>query len=349
MGAGPSLGAGVVLTEGGAHTRRVMYVDRPPFWAHDGGGAARLSASVPASAVGAVSLQEGADGGPAIPLRSADRMVLLMEALVDFLEAVDGNLHHRSVEPDRRSPHAVLDSLPCRISEGGESEKECNICLSQFQGGDNVRILPCRHEFHATCIDKWLLEVQRTCPCCRFDICSTDPDAEPKTPEEEASERVLRADSARQNLVADLRRTAVAEAARAAATRNAMRDADVIAEPAQQGQAMSSDHRQSLASEQAQSRGRPTAGAAHSSVLSEHALGLDAGADDEAGVAFPPSPSSRPAGFGSRLCFRAQLPTLCAKSATACCLHPSRAPDHARPHTHTHTHTHTPARERMRI
>ena len=233
-------------------------------------------------------------------------MVLLMEALVDFLEAVDGNLHHRSVEPDRRSPHAVLDSLPCRLSEGGESEKECNICLSQFQGGENVRILPCRHEFHATCIDKWLLEVQRTCPCCRFDICSTDPDAEPKTPEEEASERVLRADSARQNLVADLRRTAVAEAARAAATRNAMRDADVIAVPAQQGQAMS-----------------------------------DLGVDDEAGVAFPPSPSSRPAGFGSRLCFRAQLPTLCAKSATACCLHPFRAPDHARLHTHTHTHTHT--------
>ena len=282
-----------------------------------------------------MNLQEGADGGPAIPVRSAERMVLLMEALVDFLEAVDGNLQHRSVEPDRRSPHAVLGSLPCRISEGGESDKECNICLSQFQGGDNVRILPCRHEFHAGCIDKWLLEghVRRTCPCCRFDICSTDPDGEPKTPEEEASERVRRADSARQNLVADLHRTAVAEAARATAMRNAMRDADLNAVPAQQGQVMSSDHRPSLGSEQAQ-----------------HALGVEARADDEAGVAFPPSPSSRPAGFGSRLCFRAQLPTLCAKYATACCLHPSRAPDLARPHTHTrtHTHTHTPARQRTR-
>jgi len=99
-----------------------------------------------------------------------DRMVMLMEALVEFLEAVEGNLQHRDDTPDNRTPHAILDRLPCRFSAGGDSEKECYICLSIFEAGDVVRILPCAHEFHSRCIDKWLLDVHRTCPCCRLYI-----------------------------------------------------------------------------------------------------------------------------------------------------------------------------------
>lgn len=34
--------------------------------------------------------------------------------------------------------------------------KECQVCLSEFENNELLRILPCFHEFHAACIDRWL-------------------------------------------------------------------------------------------------------------------------------------------------------------------------------------------------
>ncbi|KAH9528994.1 E3 ubiquitin-protein ligase rnf38 [Dermatophagoides farinae] len=44
----------------------------------------------------------------------------------------------------------------------------CVICMCEFEAKQNLRVLPCHHEFHARCIDKWL-KTNRTCPICRRD------------------------------------------------------------------------------------------------------------------------------------------------------------------------------------
>ncbi|KAH9362929.1 hypothetical protein HPB48_014289 [Haemaphysalis longicornis] len=44
----------------------------------------------------------------------------------------------------------------------------CVVCRAHCQDGDLIRVLPCWHEFHLSCVDPWLL-VNRTCPVCRRD------------------------------------------------------------------------------------------------------------------------------------------------------------------------------------
>ncbi|GAX74709.1 hypothetical protein CEUSTIGMA_g2157.t1 [Chlamydomonas eustigma] len=43
---------------------------------------------------------------------------------------------------------------------------QCAICLGDFEHGQEVRRLPCFHDFHKECIDGWMSQ-HRTCPLCR--------------------------------------------------------------------------------------------------------------------------------------------------------------------------------------
>ena len=37
-----------------------------------------------------------------------------------------------------------------------EKQTSCVVCLQEFEARQMLRSLPCEHEFHARCIDKWL-------------------------------------------------------------------------------------------------------------------------------------------------------------------------------------------------
>ncbi|KAG6412905.1 hypothetical protein SASPL_125600 [Salvia splendens] len=47
---------------------------------------------------------------------------------------------------------------------------ECAVCLSSLEGGAGTRVLPCLHEFHTDCMERWLSmpHFKNTCPICRF-------------------------------------------------------------------------------------------------------------------------------------------------------------------------------------
>ncbi|KAF9286047.1 E3 ubiquitin-protein ligase rnf13 [Mortierella alpina] len=45
----------------------------------------------------------------------------------------------------------------------------CAVCLDEFEKGEEIRTLPCHHEFHCECIDPWLTRKSSTCPLCKYD------------------------------------------------------------------------------------------------------------------------------------------------------------------------------------
>ena len=46
----------------------------------------------------------------------------------------------------------------------------CPICTETFADGEDLRMLPCSHQFHPGCVDPWLLNRSSTCPMCRSDV-----------------------------------------------------------------------------------------------------------------------------------------------------------------------------------
>ncbi|XP_006163841.1 E3 ubiquitin-protein ligase RLIM-like [Tupaia chinensis] len=59
-----------------------------------------------------------------------------------------------------------IDSLAVRNFDNTDALKSCSICITEYREGSKLRILPCSHEYHAHCIDRWLSE-NTTCPICR--------------------------------------------------------------------------------------------------------------------------------------------------------------------------------------
>nr|XP_047134680.1 uncharacterized protein LOC100210297 isoform X2 [Hydra vulgaris] len=65
-----------------------------------------------------------------------------------------------------------LDTIPSfRFSTGTakETNSKCVVCMSEYVNREKLRRLPCTHDFHSKCIDKWLRS-NRTCPVCRDDV-----------------------------------------------------------------------------------------------------------------------------------------------------------------------------------
>ncbi|GCB67679.1 hypothetical protein scyTo_0010285 [Scyliorhinus torazame] len=66
-----------------------------------------------------------------------------------------------------------IDNLLTRnygnISAENEVSKTCSVCINEYAVGNKLRRLPCAHEFHIHCIDRWLSE-NSTCPICRQPI-----------------------------------------------------------------------------------------------------------------------------------------------------------------------------------
>lgn len=51
----------------------------------------------------------------------------------------------------------------------GVGRRRCLVCQCEYEGGDEIRALPCDHEFHKECIDGWLAD-HKECPLCKASV-----------------------------------------------------------------------------------------------------------------------------------------------------------------------------------
>uniref|UniRef100_A0ACD5TNT4 Uncharacterized protein n=1 Tax=Avena sativa TaxID=4498 RepID=A0ACD5TNT4_AVESA len=70
-------------------------------------------------------------------------------------------------------PDVVMTDAMVAAAEGAE----CAVCKEDFSPGDGAKQMPCKHIYHADCIVPWL-ELHNSCPICRFELPTDDPDYE---------------------------------------------------------------------------------------------------------------------------------------------------------------------------
>lgn len=72
--------------------------------------------------------------------------------------------------------HELLKAL---MESDSTSNRTCSICREDYQSGEVLRILPCKHKYHSECIEKWFTTSSQytrspACPYCNAPLFSDE-------------------------------------------------------------------------------------------------------------------------------------------------------------------------------
>lgn len=100
-------------------------------------------------------------------------------AMPDFSDDLQGNDYEALLDFEERQGAVVARKLsrteiqrfPTKTfqSSSGAGSSQCQICFCDYSDGEKLRMLPCFHDYHVPCIDRWLKD-NTTCPICRANL-----------------------------------------------------------------------------------------------------------------------------------------------------------------------------------
>jgi len=80
-----------------------------------------------------------------------------------------GSLNIMSIQSIKSDPGRESEVVGRARSGSNNVQLQCSVCLEAFQPGEELRLLPCFHRFHVSCIDAWLAR-NPACPVCKHSI-----------------------------------------------------------------------------------------------------------------------------------------------------------------------------------
>ena len=109
---------------------------------------------------------------PTVAMAGNGRLILIPpnQANLVRMQPPFGQPHAQKQKKGINNLAEILEEreLTQSMLEKGE-QKNCSICLENFEVGEKIIYLPCFHYYHAQCIEKWVKNSDK-CPLCNNEI-----------------------------------------------------------------------------------------------------------------------------------------------------------------------------------
>lgn len=101
-----------------------------------------------------------------------------LEQLIQQLAENDPNRY--GTPPAAKSAVERLPNISVTKELLDSDSSQCAVCMDDFEHGAKAKQMPCKHVYHPDCILPWL-ELHNSCPVCRYELPTDDPDYEQRT------------------------------------------------------------------------------------------------------------------------------------------------------------------------
>jgi hypothetical protein len=123
-----------------------------------------------------------------------------------LFEAINRSLSEAQSQQAPPAAAKAVEALPRHKWAAGQKglrgSDECAICLSAYEEGDDMCVLPCKHELHVDCLMPWLKQTN-SCPLCRHQLSTDCADYEERRGNEQREQRADRGTGLRGSTTAE--------------------------------------------------------------------------------------------------------------------------------------------------